>query len=306
MQIVYGCEQKENHIFDSAKRQLIQNIDKTHHLYHYILLLLREVGSYVKTDKQRRAMKHLPTAEDKSLSLQLFNNPLIQKLHTDTGFTEFVKREKLLPLLDNEVVKLLYQAFSKDTRYQQYTQLSAPTTAEHAAIVLYLFNFLYKDENFTSHIEEHFNNWDDDAIIVADTIKTLIYQYGKKDNISTLHIFSQPEDWSEKMDFCQSLLKYVLQYNQELIDLIQPQLQHWDIDRLTQVDIILIKMALCEFLYFPTIPTKVTINEYIEVAKLYSTPGSKNFINGVLDKIMKTLKSEERIVKSGRGLLDFD
>ncbi|QQS29204.1 MAG: transcription antitermination factor NusB [Sphingobacteriales bacterium] len=306
MQIIYGCEQKENHVFDSAKRQLLQNIDKTHHLYHYSLYFLREVGSYVKTDKMRREQKFLPTEEDKNLSLQLYYNPLIQKLQTDSAFTNFLKKEKLNPLLDNEVVKKLYQIFSKDSRYLQYAQIAQPTTAQHASIILHLFNFLFKDELFVSHVEEHFSNWEDDNIIVADTIKTLIYQFGKKDNLGSLHIFSQPEDWEEKLEFSQDLLQKALLYDKELKTLIEPQLQHWDIDRLTQVDIILIKMALCEFLYFPTIPTKVTINEYIEVAKMYSTPGSKNFINGVLDKIMKTLKSENRILKTGRGLIDFD
>ena len=307
MQIIYGCEQTENYAFEAAKVQLLQNINKTHNLYLYVLLLLREVAGYVKQDKERRNRKYLPTEEDKNLNLQLYNNPLVQKLYTDTTFNEMVKREKLIPRIDPDVVKQLYREFSKDNDFLQYNLLENPTRNNHIDILKTLFTeFLLKQEIFISHIDEIFSNWEDDADIVTDTIKTLFYQFGKKGAGPGLTIFAHPDDWNEKLEFCTDLLRFELKYNTELLGLIQPQLEHWDVERLTQIDIILLKMALCEFLYFPTIPTKVTINEYIEIAKLYSTPSSKTFVNGVLDKLMKILKDEGRIKKSGRGLVEFD
>lgn len=307
MQVIYGCEQTENFAFESAKIQLLQNTNKTHNLYLYVLLILRETAGYVKQDKERRNRKYLPTEEDLNLNLQLYNNPLIQKLYTDTTFTEMVKREKLLPRINPDVVKQLYREFVKDKTFLKYNELQNPTLANHTSVLKTLFTeYLLKQELFTSHIEEIFSNWEDDADIISDTIKTLFYQFGKKGAGPGLTIFAHPEDWTEKLEFCTDLLQFVLKYNAELLTLIQPQLEHWDVERLTQIDIILLKMALCEFLYFPTIPTKVTINEYIEIAKLYSTPSSKTFVNGVLDKLMKILKDEGRIRKSGRGLVEFD
>lgn len=300
MQVFYACQQKETYLFEPAQKQLQQSINSTHNLYLYTLFLMREVAAYVKQDKVRRAAKYLPTEEDKNLSTVIFDNPFTQKLFADTDYNSLLKARKLTALPDMEMVKKIYKTFSQTEDYQKYTQLTAPSLKEHAGIMRRFLAFLYEDETFIGHIEEKFANWDDDAAIISDTIKTLLYQFEKKGPANDLHIFAQPEDWNEKLTFCTTLLQYVLKQNQTLTELIQPHLQHWDVERLTQIDILLLKLAICEFLYFPTIPTRVTINEYIEIAKVYSTPSSKNFINGVLDKVMKSLNDEGKIQKTDR------
>jgi len=145
------------------------------------------------------------------------------------------------------------------------------------------------NEDFIAHIEEKFINWDDDA----EMMQTLVLNYLHKPAALAFHDILSKEKWS----FAKDLLSTVLEKKEHTLKIIKPKLKNWDADRVASLDLILLQMGVCEFLYFDTIPTKVTINEYIDLAKAYSTPQSGQFINGILDNIHKELSAANKIEK---------
>jgi N utilization substance protein B len=174
---------------------------------------------------------------------------------------------------------------------------------EDKQIIQYLFEeILLQDENFLQHTEECFLNWDDDAGLVVDAVREVI-EKSKHELKLHLEKVKVKEKMVELAEFGRELFRKTVEHKKEYGALIEPKLKNWDADRLAVLDVILIRMALAEFFEFPSIPTKVTINEYLDIAKEYSTPKSKDFINGILDSLMHDLKSQEKIKKTGRGLL---
>ena len=166
--------------------------------------------------------------------------------------------------------------------------------------MLELFRFLRKDEYFNEVVEDHYANWFDDQSLVIGAMKKVI----KALPVTGPFIADHYPDDETAQEYGKALLEKVLDNEDFIRNLVEPTLKNWDPDRVAVIDMILLLMAVAEFLFFPTIPTKVTLNEYVEISKLYSTPKSKDFINGILDRLMKTLKSEGKIQKEGRGLVD--
>ncbi len=151
-------------------------------------------------------------------------------------------------------------------------------------------------------MEELFYNWEDDQVLVLTTIQKTLSAI--KNETTTGFLAPMHLDEEEDLKFLKNIFDLTIQHNAELQELISLKTQNWDQDRIAVVDMVLMKMALCEVLYFPFIPVKVTINEYLELAKLYSTPNSHGFINGILDKIQLDLRKDNKIQKMGRGLVD--
>jgi len=150
-------------------------------------------------------------------------------------------------------------------------------------------NLMLPNEDFINHVEEKFINWDDDA----EMMQTLVLNYFNRPVNQTFHDILSKEKWA----FAKDLLQTVQDKREQLLELIKPKLKNWDADRVASLDLILLQMGISEFLYFETIPTKVTINEYIDLAKDYSTPQSGQFVNGLLDNIHKELSSQNKIEK---------
>ncbi|MEO1438126.1 MAG: transcription antitermination factor NusB, partial [Bacteroidota bacterium] len=172
------------------------------------------------------------------------------------------------------------------------------TLLDHREVLLKLYKYLVKHDLFNEQMEDFSPTWQDDKSLVIGTMKKTI-----KGDAGDTDFFSQyrPDDETVQ-EFGANLLHKCLIFNDDHLDIIRPKLKNWEADRVASVDMILLKMAICEFMHFPTIPTKVTLNEYVDISKLYSTPKSKEFINGILDKLMKELHQEGKINKEGRGL----
>jgi N utilization substance protein B len=148
--------------------------------------------------------------------------------------------------------------------------------------------------------EDRYTNWDDDESLVVGAMKKTVKAFPLKDNF---YQEFEPSDMTVR-EFGEELLRKTCREDSALLAEIEPALQNWDVERVAALDMIMLKMALCELLHFPTIPTKVTLNEFVEISKVYSTDKSKEFINGILDRLMKKLLEENKIVKEGRGLIE--
>jgi N utilization substance protein B len=250
-------------------------------------------------DEQKRKLKYLPSDEDARFSARLFTNNLMQSLATNPDLVKAFNKYKFSTKADSDFCQRQYNEFSKDPAYKAYLSSESSPDAD-LDILLELFRFLRKDEYFNEVVEDHFANWFDDQSLVIGAMKKVIKALPVEGSFLEEHY----PDKETAEEFGKALLEKVAENEPFIRNLIEPTLKNWDPERVAVIDMILLVMAVAEFLFFPTIPTKVTLNEYVEVSKLYSTPKSKDFINGILDRLMKTLKSEGRIQKEGRGLLD--
>lgn len=269
---------------------LNRKIEESRLLFTYLVYFLTEVGRYAETDALKKASKHLPTASDLAVNTKISGNEIIWQILQDAGFNSACKEAKAEYIMDRDLLKKIYGQLVLSPEYKEYTD----EQSRHKKVDKRMLDFIFTDlmlpnEDFISHVEEHFINWDDDA----EMMYTLVLSYLTKPQPGVFQQVMSPD----KKQFAQSLLTTVLDKEEQTLSLIKPKLKNWDADRIASLDLIILQMGICEFLYFDTIPTKVTINEYIDLAKAYSTPQSGQFVNGLLDNIHKELVAENKIEK---------
>lgn len=283
-----------------AVRRFHTLVEQTYSLFLYNLLVFIRTTAYARKDADLRASKHLPSEEDRRFTSKLFENDLLQSLAKDPDFLAAVDQRKLRGRLGEDAPRLLYTEFSKKELYTEYIMQEESTADDHRRILLELYRFMSKSDNFREEMEERFSNWVDDHSLIIGASKRTI----KAMPVTAGFLAENRPEEDAVYHFGEILLKRVIIEDEKLLALIEPVLRNWDAERLAVLDMILIKMAICELMYFPTIPTKVTLNEFVEIAKLYSTDKSKDFINGILDRLMKQLMEEGKINKEGRGLIE--
>ena len=289
MQLVYSLESMENSKNDPVK-VLQKQFDQSHQLFVYLLYFLAGVARYVETDARLRASKNLPSAEDLNVNIKLAGNELLWKIMENDSYRKAVEANKPNNIIDMELVRKIYQELVTTDIYKEYINVQARDKNSERDIIKFIFtDLMLPNDNFISHVEELFTNWDDDA----EMINQLMLTYFQKPGTYNLQDLLGLEKWK----FARDLLVTSLERKDQLIDLIKPKLKNWDPERIALLDMILMRMGVCEFLYFETIPPKVTINEYIDLAKEYSTPQSGHFVNGILDNIHKELISQDKIHK---------
>lgn len=300
MQLLYMLNRDEQLAFPDLVKEYNDGIWKTYELYIFHLYLLLRVAQYAEKDAANRAAKHLPTDEDKAFTPRLYSNPCTQSLANHKQFLNIVAKYKANEGLDDDHIRAIYLAFADTPEYKTYLALETPTNDDHTKILLELYRFLTANDIFVEISEDRYNNWPDDESLVTGAIKKTL-----KALPSSEEFYKEFEPSDETVrEFGEQLLRKTCQEDLALFEQIEPMLKNWDADRVAVLDMIMLKMALCELLHFPTIPTKVTLNEFVEISKIYSTEKSKDFINGILDRLMKKLLKEELIVKEGRGLIE--
>lgn len=300
MQLLYMLNRDEQLTFPDLMKGYNDGIWKTYEIYIFHLYLLLKVAQYAEKDATIRAAKLLPSDEDKAFTPRLYTNPSLQSLANHVGFLNVVAQYKSNEDLDDDQIRLMYQAFSETEEYQKYLELEAPTDQDNNKILLELYRFLSTNDLFIEATEDRYNNWQDDESLVVGAMKKTLKVMPLEGEFYREY---EPSDETVR-EFGEQLLRKTCQEDQALFEHIAPNLKNWDADRVAILDMIMLKMALCELLHFPTIPTKVTLNEFVEISKTYSTENSKDFINGILDRLMKKLIKEDKIVKEGRGLIE--
>ena len=300
MQLLYMLNRDESLELAELQKVYKKGIWKAFELYIYHLYLTLRVAQYAEKDAANRAVKYLPSEEDKAFEPRLSTNSCTNSLANHVQFLNLVSKYKINEGIDDDHIRSLYNAFSDVAEYNAYTVLREPTDADHAKIFIELYRFLSTNDLFLDMTEDRYNNWADDESLVMGAMKKTLKSLPVSGPFYQEH---EPSDETVR-EFGAELLLLTAQQDAALLAEIQPALKNWDADRVAILDMIMLKMALCELLYFPTIPTKVTLNEFVEISKTYSTDKSKEFINGTLDRLMKKLLEEGRIVKEGRGLID--
>lgn len=290
MQTLYSLEAQDNQKTGDAQRILQKHFDHTRQLFIYLIYFLTELARYAETDSLRRSSKHLPTELDKNVNTKLAGNQLLWKMLEQESYQKMLKKDKPELIESNELVRKLYLELRDSEEYKNYISENSRDKKPEKEILEYIFNdFMLAHDAFESHLEEMFPNWSDDA----EMMEKLVSGYLNKTTAFNFEEIISPD----KAAFARDLLTAVLEKREVTMDMIRPKLKNWDADRIATLDMIFMQMGVCEFLYFETIPPKVTINEYIDLAKDYSTPLSGQFVNGILDSIHKDLVTENKMHK---------
>jgi N utilization substance protein B len=291
MQALYALESLEADIKPGEPLKILQKyFDQTHALLVFLLHTLTEIAGYAETDSRQRAGKHLPTTEDLNVNIKLTGNELLWKIKEDTSYIQALKDTKVEGILDKELVRKIYLQLKETPEYRQYIMPGARESNTEKKILEFVFNdLMLANSLFTAVVEDLFTNWDDDA----EMMQVLVQNYLHKPGTYNFQEMLSKEKWN----FAKDLLHSVREKHSITMEMIKPKLKNWDPDRIAVLDMLLMQMGVCEFLYFETIPPKVTINEYIDLAKEYSTPQSGQFVNGILDNIHKDLLREDKLHK---------
>ncbi|MDX2001231.1 MAG: transcription antitermination factor NusB [Chitinophagales bacterium] len=300
MQTIYAHESGSYNNMVIAEKALLKSIQNAYTLALYNLYIVREVALYARKEAKMRAAKKLPSQEDLNFNTRIAESPLAVALENNTAFNDLIKEHKVHLMESEEVIKSLFKKLIGRPEYKRYLAQLATLESEKGILSVLLNKVMLHDELYTSHVEELFTNWIDDQAPVLFKLNQLLGDVDFEAEISKRESF-QPDEEDE--EFARELFSKTVSNDEDFGQLIAPKLQNWDLERIASLDMILMKMAICELMFFKNIPIKVSINEYIDISKIYSTPKSKDFINGILDKLMNQLKNEGRIKKQGRGLM---
>ena len=304
MQALYALHQSENPDLLNEEKFLNASTAQMYDLYLILIDLLVEIHAHAKDILERSQQKMLATESDKNPNLKFVNNPVLIKLSENELLQKELKKAKLNNWrLDSEYVVLLYNALLESDFYADYMASASAEFKQDRDFVIDLFTeIVAPNDKLYDYLEDYRLTWVDDLPVVNTTI---VKRLGKlKPNSPESTILPKLYKDEEDRQFAKDLLLRTARNDEEYEAEILGNTPNWDQDRIAALDKILIKMALCEFLRFSSIPVKVTINEYLELSKEYSTPKSSIFVNGVLDRLVKKYKKDNRLNKAGRGLIE--
>lgn len=291
MQTLYTLEAREQDAKPGEAVKILQrHFDQSRQLFTYLVYCITEVARYAETDSRLRSSKHLPSAQDLNVNIKLADNEYLWKILEDPSLKKALESDKPQLQDNRELIRRLYLELAGRDEYKKYLAEAGRDHRSEKEILEFIFtSLLLPNELFLAHIEELFSNWDDDAEMIC---QILMGYMAKPGAISFQEIISP-----DKKEFAVGLLETVIEKKPYIMELILPRLKNWDAERIATLDMILMQMGIAEFLFFETIPPKVTINEYIDLAKEYSTPQSGQFVNGILDNIHKDLVREDKMHK---------
>jgi N utilization substance protein B len=301
MQSVYALLQSKSDNLKKEEEFLYISIEKMHDLYVLMLRLLVEVKNMEKKHIEISGKKYLATTQDLNPNCKFINNQIFRVLEGSASLNTYLEEKKLnYWRLDNEYVHEILRLVKESSIYAAYLKSEKSSFEEDRDFVVALFkNVVAPNEKLAEYFEDKTISWVDDIPFVNTWIVKSLNQMKPKQTFLLGDIYKDDDD----KKFVVDLFRKVVLNHKEFEKEIENKTPNWDTDRIAEIDMILIKMAISEFLKFPSIPTSVTINEYIEISKDYSSEKSSFFINGVIDKILKDFTASKRLNKIGRGLM---
>lgn len=312
LQTLYAYYNDADGQVSSAEKELLFNINKTYDLYHLLFILLIDIANYAESRIDLARNKRIPSNEDLHPNTRFIESRLLEQLRNSDQLLRYLDTKKISWVNHPELIKELHQLILADPVFAVF--MDAETVSYNDEIKLFshlLSAIIYPNESMEQVLEEQSIYWTDDLeYMISMVIKTLKrFKENNSQKSPLLDLYKNPDGKKvpEDKEFAINLLHKTIIHKEEYIGYIKENTKNWDMDRIAFMDILIMQMAIAEFIEFPSIPTKVTLNEYLEIAKLYSTSKSNVFINGVLDKVATQLKENKKMQKSGRGLIgDFD
>ena len=294
--------QKESMDLKTAKTQLLQSVDLMYDLYLYLMLTFQEVRNASLSKMDDRANKLRPSFEDLNPNRKLVDNEIIERIMGSVALQDLCQRRNVNWNSDEkqEIFRKLFIEIEKSEVYFEHMETLENDFSNAKNFLVHLFRSeIANSPLIYNFFEEEEIRWMDDIDLACSMVIKTIKMSTEEEGFDFLPLYKENDD---EKDFITTLLKQTVALDQESEHLIEEMADNWELDRIAKMDVLLLKMAFAELQSFESIPTKVTINEYLEISKYYSTPKSNVFINGILDKSLKKLVKEKKVLKTGRGL----
>jgi len=306
---LYAFKISENDRIDVAEKELFRSLNKLYEIYIYQLSLLVELVKFAEKRLEENKKKFFPSEEEKNPNTRFIDNRFIKQLEANLDFQKFVNAYKINWAPEEEMIRKLYSEIKVSADYEAFmNEWPQSYKSDKEIAIKILKKHFAPSESLHFYFEEKNIYWADDFytanIFAMQTIKSFSAKSDENRKLPTLYKIDNVDHETEDVKFVKDLFRKTIVKGEEYEKIIENKVKNWDMDRIAILDILILKMALVELIDFPHIPVKVSLNEYIDIAKMFSTPKSKIFVNGVLDKLIKDLKKSKKIKKTGRGLLE--
>jgi N utilization substance protein B len=299
---LYAFNRRDEDDVSLAEKELMFSIEKTYELYHYLLLLVLEVAEIASEKIDQALQKRMPTEEDLNPKRRFIDNQLIAQLRKNKAFNGYISSKKLSWINYPHIPRLMYNKMVAWDKYEEYMSSELHGYTVDKKFIINLITKLFAEsEDLESNFEEQSIYWNDDTeyvtIMIEKTLKKFKPESGE--NALMMPLFKNKED----EDFVRILFRKAIVNSGSYSELIDKNTTNWEVERIALMDILVMQLAITEIIEFQEIPVKVTLNEYIEIAKYYCTSKSSTFVNGILDNIVKEIKEKGVFRKTGKGLI---
>ena len=297
VQIVYAYYQNGGKNLDTAEKELFFSLSKAYDLYNYLLLLMVEITKQAERKQNAAKAKLLPTAEELYPNTKFVDNRFVAQLEVNEQLRQFSESQKKTWENESEFVKSLCEKIMATDVYKEYMEAETSSYEEDRELWRKIYKtVIFNNDDLDQVLEDQSLYWNDDKEIVDTFVLKTIKRFEEKNGAKQplLPEFKDDED----QDFARRLFRRAILNADYYRHLISENTKNWDLDRVAFMDVVIMQIALAEILSFPNIPVSVSLNEYVEIAKLYSTPKSGGFINGTLDGIVNILKQDNKLTKN--------
>lgn len=303
MQALYGHFQSEDADMVKDEKQLMLSISRVYDLYLHFLVLPLELADLAEVQMEEARNKVMPTEEDLNPNRKFVDSYLIKVLRENAQLQRLVEDHKISWAADRDSLKKIWKQIRNSDIYKEYLNSEEDKASDHRKFVEKIMTkFIMDNDDVYSSFQERSIYWDyEDCDYALNMALRYLSKIKSEENFKAI-----PGMWKDEEEdkrFVKNLFRKCISRDGENSKLIEAKTKNWEVDRIAVMDILFMKMAITEFLEFSSIPIKVTLNEYIELSKLFSSPRSKVFINGVLDKLLVDFKNENKLKKTGRGLM---
>jgi N utilization substance protein B len=304
LQALYAFQQTEDADVQRGFKELTLSINKVYDLYLTYLTLLAELSALAHHRLEEGKNKKLPSAEDLNPNSRFAENAILHLLSVNTMLRKESETRKINWIGEQEIVRNIYAEIRKSEAYDTYMNKPECSFDDQKAFAEHIFReFVANSEDLQGWLEEKSIYWTDDIDLVCNMVVKTLQTFDADSNEAT-PIFGLYKDPEDDQEFVKRLYMRTIDTASETEKIIDSKTDNWELDRIALMDRILMRMAITEAREFPSIPVKVSLNEYIEISKYYSTPKSNSFINGILDRAFTELRQKGAIKKTGRGLIE--
>jgi N utilization substance protein B len=299
---LYAFNRREDEDLAQAETELMFSIGKSYDLYHYLLLLVLEVADIAVEKIEQALQKRMPSPEDLNPKRRFIDNQVISQIRRNKAFNDYISAKKLTWVNNTHIPRLLYNKVIVWEVYEEYMGLENTNYLSDKKFAIRLVTELFSNsEDLQSNLEEQSIYWNDDLEYISSMVEKTLKKFKADSDEKTrlMPLFKDDED----EEFVKILFRKAILHSKRCSELIDKNTTNWEVDRIALMDILVMQLAITEILEFPEIPVKVTLNEYIEIAKYYCTSKSSTFVNGILDNIVKQIRDDGLFNKFGRGLV---
>ena len=302
MQALYAYQTRTGVTIATAEKELLKTVENCHVLFVWVFSILPEVVRYRANKLESFKEKNNPTEEDLNPNTKFVDNKVIAQIENNKALEILIENYRIKWDNDQDFIINVFKEIEASEVYQKYMGTPSRSYEGDKNFVLDIIQYVFGESDYIRwFFSEKDPNWMDDYFEALSMLYKNVDTFKEKKG-DDCRIFPVFHDKESDVDFCKHLFRAVLEHGEEYEQMIEGKIRNWEMERLIGMDTLLLKMAICELQDFPLIPVKVTMNEYIEISKMYSSEKSKIFINGVLDKIIEDLRNSGQLTKTGRGL----